>query len=223
MRNLSGLFGRSPFEPLIEHARKVHECVRLVRPVAEAVIAGDRGRLMELQHEMSRTEYEADQIKDKVRQHLPARYFLPVNRDDVARFLSAMDKIADDTEDFAIVATLRVIQLPEDVQQEFLALVDKVLQVSESLLALTEDLGKLQKESFTGPDADDVLLKIQQVCHMEWESDKLSRKMARHVYSAEGIDPVTIMILDKLSRALTGIADHAESVGKNLRLMILRK
>ena len=223
MRNLSGLFGRSPFEPLIEHARKVHECVSLVRPVAEAVIAGDRGRLMELQHEMSRTEYEADQIKDKVRQHLPARYFLPVNRDDVARFLSAMDKIADDTEDFAIVATLRVIQLPEDVQQEFLALVDKVLQVSESLLALTEDLGKLQKESFTGPDADDVLLKIQQVCHMEWESDKLSRKMARHVYSAEGIDPVTIMILDKLSRALTGIADHAESVGKNLRLMILRK
>ena len=223
MRNLSGLFGRSPFEPLIEHARKVHECVRLVRPVAEAVIAGDRGRLMELQHEMSRTEYEADQIKDKVRQHLPARYFLPVNRDDVARFLSAMDKIADDTEDFAIVATLRVIQLPEDVQQEFLALVDKVLQVSESLLALTEDLGKLQKESFTGPDADDVLLKIQQVCHMEWESDKLSRKMARHVYSAEGIDPVTIMILDKLSRALTAIADHAESVGKNLRLMIIRK
>lgn len=223
MRNLSGLFGRSPFEPLIEHARKVHECVSLVRPVAEAVIAGDGDRLMELQHEMSRTEYEADQIKDKVRQHLPARYFLPVNRDDVARFLSAMDKIADDTEDFAIVATLRVIQLPEDVQQEFLDLVDKVLQVSESLLALTEDLGKLQKESFTGPDADDVLLKIQQVCHMEWESDKLSRKMARHVYSAEGIDPVTIMILDKLSRALTAIADHAESVGKNLRLMIIRK
>jgi uncharacterized protein len=223
MRNLSGLFGRSPFEPLIEHAKKVHECVALVRPVAEAVIAGDEDRLMELQHEMSRTEYEADQIKDKVRQHLPARYFLPVNRDDVARFLSAMDKIADDTEDFAIVATLRIIQLPEQVQQEFLALVDKVLEVSESLLALTEDLGKLQKESFSGPDADDVLLKIQQVCHMEWESDKLSRKMARNVYSAEGIDPVTIMILDKLSRALTGIADHAESVGKNLRLMIVRK
>ena len=223
MRNLSGLFGRSPFEPLIEHARKVHECVSLVRPVAEAVIAGDGDRLMELQHEMSRTEYEADQIKDKVRQHLPARYFLPVNRDDVARFLSAMDKIADDTEDFAIVATLRVIQLPEDVQQEFLDLVDKVLQVSESLLGVSEHLGQLQKESFTGPDADDVLLKIQQVCHMEWESDKLSRKMARHVYSAEGIDPVTIMILDKLSRALTAIADHAESVGKNLRLMIIRK
>ena len=31
------------------------------------------------------------------------------------------------------------------------------------------------------------------------------------------------MILDKLSSALSGIADHAENVGKNLRLMISRR
>ena len=37
------------------------------------------------------------------------------------------------------------------------------------------------------------------------------------------LDVVTLMILEKLSRALSGIADHAENVGKNLRLMILRK
>ena len=32
------LFGRSPFGPLVEHARKVHECVALVHPLAEAVL-----------------------------------------------------------------------------------------------------------------------------------------------------------------------------------------
>jgi uncharacterized protein Yka (UPF0111/DUF47 family) len=31
------------------------------------------------------------------------------------------------------------------------------------------------------------------------------------------------MLLDKLCRALGGIANHAENVGKNLRLMITRK
>ena len=85
MLNLNRLFGRSPFESLVNHARKVHECVSLIRPVAEAVIARDTERLMELQHDMSRTEYEADRLKDAVRQHLPQRYFLPVNRGDVAR------------------------------------------------------------------------------------------------------------------------------------------
>jgi predicted phosphate transport protein (TIGR00153 family) len=223
MRTLSGIFGRSPFEPLVDHARKVHECVALVRPIADAILTGDQQRLRELQHRMSKIEYEADLLKDHVRQHLPSRYFLPVNRDDVARFLSQMDKIADDAEDFAVVATLRPIQVPEELRGDFLGLVDKVVQVSESLLDVAEHLAQLQKEAFVGAEADDVLLKIQQVCQMEWESDKLSRSLARHFYGMLDMDPVTIMIFEKLSRALAGIADHTENVGKNLRLMITRK
>ena len=223
MRTISGLFGRSPFEPLVEHARKVHECVKLVRPIAEAILAGDMDRLAELQHEMSRTEYEADLLKDKVRQHLPHRYFLPVNRDDVAQFLSQMDKIADDTEDFAVVATFRVVKLPEELHADFLALVAKVVQVGDSLLGVAEHLAELQKEAFVGPEADDVLAKITQICQMEWESDKLSRKFARRYYSIHDADAITILMLEKLCRSLSGIADHAENVGKNLRLMITRK
>jgi len=223
MLNLGKLFGRSPFESLVKHARKVHECVALIRPVAEAVIARDAERLMALQHDMSRTEYEADQLKDVVRQHLPHRYFLSVNRDDVARFLSAMDRIADGAEDFAIAATLGDVTMTKELGEDFLALVDKVLQVSESLLGVAEHVGQLQKETFVGPEADDILLKIQQVCHMEWETDKLGRKLARRYYHDLRNDPVAIMLLEKLSLALGRIADDAETVGKNLRLMISRR
>ena len=223
MRTLEGIFGRSPFEPLVEHARKVHQCVGMVRPVAEAIIAGDRDRLNELQHEMSKTEYEADQLKDRVRQSLPKRYFLPVSREDVARFLSEMDKIADYAEDFAIIATFRRIELPEALHKDFLALVGKVLEVSETLLGVAEELAGLQKEAFTGPESDDVLMKVQQVCHAEWESDKVSRRFARQCFSSPDVDPVSLIILDKLCYSLNCLADHAENVGKNVRLMILRK
>ena len=223
MFNLGRLFGRSPFEPLVRHARKVHECVGLIHPVAEAIIARDAKRLLELQHEMSRTEYEADQLKDAVRQSLPHRYFLPVDRDDVARFLTAMDKIADGAEDFAISATLGELTLSQELQGEFMALVEKVLQLSESLLGVAEHLAELQKEAFVGPGADEVLREIQQVCHMEWETDKLGRKLARRYYADLRDDPVAIMLLEKLSLALGRIADYAENVGKSLRLMIARK
>ena len=223
MRSLTGLFGRSPFEPLIEHARKVQQCVALVRPVAEAVIARDTERLEELQHEMSRTEFEADQLKDRIRQALPKRYFLPVNREDVARFLSEMDKVADDTEDFAIIATFRPISIPDDLKEDFLALVDKVLEVSELLLGVAEELASLQREAFSGPESDDVLLRIQAVCHAEWESDKLSRRIARRIYGDENMDPMNVLLVEKLCRSLTQIADHAENVGKNMRLMIARR
>jgi hypothetical protein len=223
MRRLDDLFGRSPFEPLVDHARKVHQCVELVRPIADAVLASDAETCRQLQHEMSKTEYEADLLKDKVRETLPHRYFLPVDRDDVANFLRQMDRIADDAEDFAVVSTLRTLSVPAELHADFLDLVNKVVQVSEALLGVAEQLGTLQKEAFTGAEAQEILQKIQQICYMEWESDKLSRKLARHYYSLPTIDPITLIILDKLSRALGGIADHAENVGKNLRLMIVRK
>lgn len=223
MRNLSGLFGSSPFEPLVDHARKVHDCVTLIRPIAEAILAGDQDRLKELQHETSKAEYEADLLKDRIRQRLPKRYFLPVSREDVARFLSQMDKIADAAEDFAVVATLRKIELPPELHDTFMEFVDKVLQLSECLLEVANHLAELQKEAFVGHEAEDVLAKIERVCHMEWESDKLSRSFARQFYGMIELDPVTIMLCEKLSLALSEIADHAENVGKNLRLMISRK
>jgi uncharacterized protein len=223
MAGLFSMFGKSPFEPLVEHARKVHDCVKLVRPIADAILAGDKQRLDELQFLMSKTEYEADQVKDRVRLALKPRYFLPVDREDMARFLSQMDRIADDAQDFAIVATFRTISLPQEYHTEFLELVDKVVQVSETLLGMAERLAELQKEAFVGPEAEAVLAKVEEVAHMEWESDKLSRKLARHYYGAMNIDPVTIILLDKFCHALGGIANHAENVGKNLRLMIIRK
>ena len=223
MHSLNQLFGESPFLHMVDHVRKIHQCVKLIRPVAEAIVAGETEKLRALQDDMSRTEYEADQLKDEIRQHLPRRFFLPVNRDDILGFVRQLDRMADDAEDFAVVSTFRRLDIPADLKPDFMALVDKVVQVSEMLLDVAEDLAQLQKESFEGPEAERVLAKIQQVCHMEWESDKLSRRCARHYYSAAGMDAVTIILLEKLCKALTGIADHAENVGKNLRLMIIRR
>lgn len=223
MLNLSRLFGKSPFGPLVEHARKVHSCVVYIRPVAEAILAGDMEKLKELQHDVSKAEYEADLLKDNIRGNLPPRYFLPVNREDVERFLTQVDKIADGAEDFAIVATFRKLSLPVELHSLFLELVDKVLKVSESLLELAEHLADLQANAFAGPEAMEVVTRIQQVSHMEWESDKVSRKLARTYYAMQDLDAVTIILLDKLCRAVGGIANSAENVGKSLRLMIARR
>ena len=222
MQSINQLFGESPFKHMVDHVRKIHQCVKLIRPIAEAILAGETEKLRALQDDMSRTEYEADQLKDEIRQNLPRRFFLPVNRDDILGFVRQLDRMADDAEDFAVVSTFRRLEVPADLRPDFMALVDKVVQVSEMLLDVAEDLAQLQKESFEGPEAERVLEKIQQVCHMEWESDKLSRRCARHYYAGTStVDAVTIILLEKLCKALTGIADHAENVGKNLRLMII--
>jgi predicted phosphate transport protein (TIGR00153 family) len=223
MTTLISIFGESPFSQLVEHARKIHECISLIRPIADAIIAGDTQKINELQHTMSATEYEADKIKDHIRQNLPRGFFLSVNRDDILNYVRQLDRIADDAEDFAVVATFRRITLPLALQPNFLALADKVQQVSTALLEVAELLAALEKDAFEGPRAEMVLSKIEAVCHMEWESDKINRQFARQCYSEPNLDAVNILLLEKLCSALTGIADHAENVGKNLRLMILRR
>lgn len=223
MKTLEIVLGESPFAQLVDHARKIHACIGLLRPIANAIVAGDAKQLRDLQHTMSATEYEADQIKDQVRQHLPRRFFLSVNREDILNYVRQLDRMADDAEDFAVVATFRRIQIPADLQPQFMALVEKVQEVSNALLELAELLAALEKEAFEGPRAEMVLKKIEAVCHMEWESDKISRQFARLCYASTDMDPINIMLLEKLCHALTGIADHAENVGKNLRLMILRR
>lgn len=222
MKTIADLFGVSPFKLIVNHARKIHECVNLVRPIADAIIKGDMDALRDLHKKMSDTEYQADMIKDEIREKMPRRIMLPVNRDDLFNLVRQLDRMADDAEDFAVVATFRKLDMPESIRTKFLALADKVIQTSEALLNIAEDMAELQREAFQGDKAHEVLNKIHYACRLEWESDKLSRDLARAYYSIEGMDPVTIMILDKLSNALAWIADSAENVGKNLRLMIVR-
>lgn len=223
METLERIFGKSPFEHVVEHATKIHECVALVKPVADAIVARDTARLLDLQDKVCASEYEADMIKDKIRQNLPHRFFLPVRREDMLNLIKELDWIGDDVQDFAVVATFRKISMSDNLREAFMAIVDKIVMVSETLLSLVKQLAMLQKESFDGREAQQVLESIKKVCHMEWEADKLARNFARLLYADEEIDAVTIMLLDKLCQTLSKIADHAENVGKNLRLMIIRR
>ena len=54
--------GKSPFSLIVKHTKKVHECVELVRPLTEAMFAGDREKIEALHHEMSGREHEADKL-----------------------------------------------------------------------------------------------------------------------------------------------------------------
>lgn len=223
MKDLGAIFGESPFVLVTALARKIHECVALVRPIADAVLAGDMERLRTLQDDISRLEEESDGIKDHARQKLPRRMFLSSQREDILAVIRQLDRIGDKAQNFAVAASFRPITLPPDVAAAFLALVDKVVHLSECLLGLAEHVAALQKEGFEGRDTDETLARIESVYQMEWESDRLNRQVARLYYSAPGIDPITVILMDKLCLSLGQIADHAENAGKNLRLMIVRK
>ncbi|MCF7958414.1 MAG: TIGR00153 family protein [Phycisphaerae bacterium] len=218
---LNKFFGASPFSQLHEHSKKVHECVKLMRPLTDALLAEDYDKIEELHNLMSKTEHEADQIKNKIRSNLTELYFLSVGQNELSRFLGYQDDIADAAEDFAVVLLLRKTKVPEKLRFDFLAFVDQVMMVSEHLLMIAEKLAGIAGSAFTGHEVDHVLEVIDQVSEEEWKADRLGRKFARHFYSLESeMDPITIMFLDKYCKTLGRVANNAEKTAKYLKPII---
>lgn len=224
MKVLDKFFAPSPFIQLHEHSKKVYECVELVRPLTNALLEEDYGKIEELHNVMSRTEHEADQIKTDLRDRMAKMYFLSVGRSELSRFLAYQDDVADAAEDFSVVLLLRKTKLPEELKSDFMAFVEQVIKVSEHLMNLAERLSTLAEAAFSGEEAQEMLAAIEKIGEEEWQADRLERKFARHLYSIEDkIDPITIFFLDKYCKNLGLISNTAEKTAKYLRLIIRKK
>ncbi|MBN1443172.1 MAG: TIGR00153 family protein [Planctomycetes bacterium] len=218
------LFAESPFRALSDHARKVHECVELVRPIVQALFDGDYEKILKLQDLMSKTEYEADIIKTNIRNKLSAGLMLPVKKDDLSRYLAYQDDVADAAEDFAVVVSLRKTQIHPDVRDELQAFTEQVIQVSEKMLEMAETLVLVAQSGFAGQHAEAVIKGTERLGEEEWKADKLQRRFARHCYKIEDqLDPVTLMFYDKFCRTLSDIANKAENTGKFLHMLIVHR
>jgi uncharacterized protein len=224
MTLLQELFGKSPFAALVKHAKKVHECVKLVCPLMEAAIAGDYQKIHTLQDEVSKKEYEADIIKHEIRDHLPRRYFLPVDRKELESFLRIQDQIADKAEDFAVVLYLRQTPIHPLLKEDFLEFAKAVVDVSNTLLAAGRELNNLVETTFSGFQAESVMKHISGIGEAEWKVDRMQRKICKKIYGIEDeLSPVTISFYDKMLTNLSGIANATENTGDELRTMIIKR
>lgn len=221
---LDRFFAPSPFIQLHEHAKKVHECVELIRPLTNALLAEDYEEIEKLHNVMAKAEHEADEIKTELRDKLSQLYLLSVGQHEISRFLAYQDDIADAAEDYAVVLLLRKTKIPQELKADFMAFVEQVIGVSEQLLNLENEISTLAEAAFTGEEAENVLKGIKKIGEEEWKADRLERKFARHFYSMEDkLDPITIMFLDKYCKRLSAISNNAERTAKYMRLIIRKK
>ncbi len=224
MSLIGEIFGRSPFQPLVEHTKKVHECVKLVRPLMEALTNENYEEVHRLQDKVSKLEYEADQVKHDLREHLLRTYFLPVAIEEIEAFLSRQDRIADSAEDFAVILLIRETRIHPDLKEDFFEFVDQVVHISETLMSAGEEMLNLVETSFEGAEARAVLERISILGQEEWKADRMQRKLCKKMYSLESeLDPLTIVFYEKMLGALSTIANEVENTGDLLRMMIVKR
>ena len=223
MRSILELFGKSPFGPLHQHMEKVLECVREVPAIFEAVKEKNQQKVEEIQGKISHLEFEADQIKNALREHLPKSIFLPVNRQDLLEILAAQDAISDCAEDLAVLLTFRKMTLPLELEQDFQNFISRVIEVCEMARGLSEGLEELRVASFAGPEADKIINMINELGLKEHEADRFQHSLVRQLFTLEDtISPVELMMWLKIFNKLGDLSNFSERMANRLRLTLSR-
>jgi predicted phosphate transport protein (TIGR00153 family) len=221
MSILTKIFAKSPFEPLYQHMLKVNECVNLVKPLMEALLADDQGQVEVIAGKIFKAEHDSDIVTKEIRHNLPKGIFLPVNRGDMLNYLREQDKIADSAEDLAVLVTLRKMRVPEELRENLKILVEKVLVTCETAMKVSSEIKLLAETSFGGAEAEKVMNRIEELKLDEFEADKAQMKLAKRMFSIEAkLDPVSIMMWMNIFKELGALANHAENLGDNLRMML---
>ncbi len=218
-RSIFGMFGTSPFVPMIEHSEVVLETSRLVPTLFEAFFEGDYERVHALSKEISEMEHKADRIKTKVRDALPRTIMLPVDRRDVLEALSSLDGIADCAEDVGILFTLRKMEPHDELVGPLKSLVRRVMVTVEKACEVVAQLEMLSQVGFTGPNVDHVIEMIDEIGRLEHEADVVQDDLARRLFAIEdNIAPGSLLIWNKIFNKVGDMANHAERLGNRLRL-----
>lgn len=224
MRAIVQLFTKSPFGALKQHMLKGGECVDLVRSMFEAMLDGDEVRLASIGKQISKLEHRADEIKNEIRDNLPRSIFLPVDRVDFLSVLSQQDSIPDTVEDISVLLTVRKTFVPPSWRDLLLNYVDRCVETFRATAGVVSQLDELVDVGLTGPDAEDVLEKINRIGQLEWEADKAQFEMLHKMFEMEDqLKPVDLFWWSKIFRELGDIANYSEKTADRIRLMLYKK
>jgi predicted phosphate transport protein (TIGR00153 family) len=219
----SKLFGQSPFTALQRHMRVVLECSRDVRPLIDALVAGDQDRVIECKNRIFEKEADADQIKHELRASLPKSLFMPVDRRDLLEVLQLQDTIANTAQDIAGLLIERKMNIPDFLRIPLVELTDRCIDTVELSANVIEELDELLAIGFRGREVDRVDAMLVNLNEVEDETDELGIKLARALFDHESeLDPVSVMMWYQIIEWVGDLADYAEKVGDHLRLLIAK-
>lgn len=220
---LSGLFGHSPITPLQEHMYRVYRGIKHLNPLIEGMVESDQDKVVTAQQEINKGEYDADEMKRELRNHLPKGLFMPVDRRDVLDVLLRQDMIANQAKDIASLIVGRNMTLPQEMQAPFLVYTARCVDTVKKALETINELDELVETGFRGLEVARVEEMIVELGDIESETDEMQSDLQQTLFKLEPtLGPVDVIFTYRLIDWVGNIADNAERVGSRLSLMLAK-
>ncbi len=218
---LANIFGSSPVKPLEKHIDISYRCARELRGFFAAAVKGNWSKARKVRAEIERLEHEADNLKKKIRLHLPKSLFMPVPREDLLELLLVQDKIANRTKDVSGLVVGRELQIPAEISEQFLDFVDRNVDAAKQARKSVRELNDLFTAGFRGAEVVLVAGMIEKLDRIETDTDEKQAALRASLFAIEkSLDPIDAIFMYQVIELTGEIADMAERVGRRLELLL---
>ena len=218
------LFGmlsdRSPLDGLVEHYDKIHHCVGIIRDAMECYVAGGTCQdFMELAAQVDAIEDQADAIKRRIRNHLPRRLFMPVDKTLFLNYTNAQDNILDSAQEAMHWLAMRRVDIPEQFQKPIIGLIDEVNVITDLLgPSLKATIGLIYLQHTDRPGTKE---RFRAVRAKRQEVFKHKSSLVSAIYNSD-LDFKDIYQLIHFIERLEDMGHNTEKCADVLRAMIAR-
>ena len=220
---LVGLFGRSPFGAMQHHMDLVTRCAGEVVPLIAAAIDGKSDELFAARERVDTLEHDADKAKDEIRGGLPRSLLMPVDRRDLLAILQFQDSIANAVQDVAGLLCMHPVPAPAALVDDLPAFAETIVAAVEKCHEIIGSVDELLELGFRGREVDRVEALVDELSALESKTDKQGMALTAVLFRDYSNHDVAIFVQwFELLRKMGNVADSAESVGSQLRLLLAR-
>jgi len=222
MKNIFSILKGSSFKDFQAHANQVKECINLLEPFLNS-IGKDYEESKKIAKEISNHEYEADKIKDSIRDNIGKSILMPVRKDFFLEILGIQDAISDTAEDISsLVITKESFIIPEEIFPFLKIILKKSIETFNVYKKIVDSLDELLEATFAGPQAHIIRDKISEVAKLEYETDKAQKIFLNEFFKIdEKLSKSDFLILAEISKKIGDIANISEKAANKIRLIIL--
>ena len=202
-------------ELALQHAEKTGECLRVMSVAVKSYVASEHAGLEEASKTVGRLETDADELLREIRELLYSGAYLPTIRGDLYRLLSAVDKIANRTED---CLDFVYYQRPAAANQ-YASQIGDILDLTTTCF---DELQLALRAFFKPKGAIETLrAKVRDVGELETKIDKTQRKVTIALFKSE-LELAQKVHLEQLLSRIARISDQVENVADELELLSLK-
>lgn len=218
---ISKIFGASPVGPIQEHMNVCYQCAKELITFFQHVVARDWQAARASREKIVTLENEADDFKKQLRGQLPKSLLMPVPREDLLELLLVQDRIANRARDVSGLVLGRSMQLPEPIQQSFLAFVSRNVDAAKQARKSIRELDELYETGFRGAEVKLVESLIQELDQIEDDTDQMQVEIRAQLFGIEKeLPPVDVMFLYRIIELTGDIGDMAERIGRRLEVLL---